>query len=217
MRVLIFSLCIVACLAQVSLKRGNGCVRWINPTAGVVLSAPTGPFSQGAYVDTHCDMLDLAGNRGLFVNGSQSYLGGNLTDPVARREAKKNMVRQTFNNMLANANFSGAGKWDISNLVVMCWDLAECRPIVNEVEIEIWGPANVTFPNHPPRTIVGDISFNGLYCVDGNDGDDLYNFESSNSGQALCSNGKFGVGDLLEIKGRFWVRHRPHYFDDDDD
>lgn len=221
MRTLLVALALVAvALAQtapfpggVSPKRGNGCVRFVNPPG---LSLPTGPFSQGATVQPGCWSVDLAGNRGLFANNnSQPSLGDGLADPE-RRAAKKDMVRQVFNNMLNNAAFHGATKWDISNLIVFCYNLVDCRPIVNEVQIEIWGPSNATAPNHPPRTILGDISLNGLYCVSEEDPAAWVRGTAGPSGQVVCPAGFFGAGDFVEIKGRFWTDERPaslDYFD----
>lgn len=214
MRVLLIALgLVVLALAQtapfpggVSPKRGNNCVRWVNPPG---LSLPTGPFSQGATVQPGCWSLDLAGNRGLFPNGTQPSLGEGLTNATEVREAKKNMVRQTFQNMLTNAAFHGASKWDCSNLIVICYNLVDCRPIVNEVEIEIWGPSNATAPNHPPRTIVGDSSLNGLFCVSNEDPTAWVRGTAGPGGQVLCPAGYFGAGDFVEIKGRFWSSDRP--------
>lgn len=217
LRSLLIAAFAVACvLAQapfaggVSPKRGNGCVRWVNPPG---LSLPTGPFSQGATVQPGCWMLDLAGNRGLSPNGSQPSLGEGLTNAAARREAKKAMVRATFNNMLANAQFNGASKWDISNLQVFCYNMVDCRPLVNEVEIEIWGAPVPTAPNHPPRTILADMSLNGLFCVSDEDQTSYVRGTADATGQVTCPVGYFGVGDFVEIKGRFWTNDRPDSLD----
>lgn len=65
---------------------------------------------------------------------------------VAGDEAR---VRQAFMNMKLIAESDGASLQDAVRLVVYVTDMFRYRPIVNKVQIELWGKGP-----YPPRTII---------------------------------------------------------------
>jgi enamine deaminase RidA (YjgF/YER057c/UK114 family) len=58
-------------------------------------------------------------------------------------------VRQAFVNMQLVAASAGATLYDAVRLVVYVTDMIRLRPIVNQVQAELWGHGP-----YPPRTIV---------------------------------------------------------------
>lgn len=66
-----------------------------------------------------------------------------IDDPADR-------VRQIFNNMAAIARDSGSDLSEMTRLVVAVSDMARDRPIVNDIQKEIWGEDGP----FPPRTII---------------------------------------------------------------
>jgi 2-iminobutanoate/2-iminopropanoate deaminase len=95
---------------------------------------PTGTWSVGARAG---DFVFVAGMRG--INPATNTL-------VQGDEAR---VRQAFRNMQTIAASEGATLRDCVRLVVYITDMARYRPIVNQVQQELWrdGP-------YPPRTVV---------------------------------------------------------------
>jgi len=95
---------------------------------------PTGTWSLGARAG---DFVFIAGMRG--IDPQTNTL-------VAGDEAR---IRQAFGNMALIAQQEGATLRDAVRLVVYVTDMARYRPLVNQVQEELWGPGP-----YPPRTIV---------------------------------------------------------------
>jgi enamine deaminase RidA (YjgF/YER057c/UK114 family) len=95
---------------------------------------PTGPWSVASRAG---DFLYVAGMRGI--------------DPATNAlvEGDEPSIRQAFRNMALIAASQGAALSDAVRLVVYVTDMARLRPLVNQVQEELWagGP-------YPPRTIV---------------------------------------------------------------
>ena len=110
---------------------GEPGVRILSPDGAI---APTGTWSVGARAG---DFIYVAGMRGI--------------DPAGNRlvEGDEARVRRAFANMAAIAAAEGAVLADCVRLVVYVTDMARIRPLVNQVQEELWagGP-------YPPRTIV---------------------------------------------------------------
>jgi 2-iminobutanoate/2-iminopropanoate deaminase len=95
---------------------------------------PTGPWSLAARAG---DFVFVAGMRGIDPDTNALVHGA---------EAR---VRQAFRNMAEAARAEGAGLRDAVRLVVYVTDMSRLRPIVNQVQEELWGAGP-----YPPRTIV---------------------------------------------------------------
>jgi enamine deaminase RidA (YjgF/YER057c/UK114 family) len=123
----------------------NG-VRTLSPASAI---APTGTWSVGTRAG---DFVFVAGMRGIDP-ATNALVDGD----VAR-------IRQAFLNMQRIAESEGAGLRDAVRLVVYVTDMARLRPLVNEVQNDLWagGP-------YPPRTIVEVTRLNqdDIFEVDG--------------------------------------------------
>ena len=123
----------------------NG-VRTLSPAGAI---APTGTWSVGTRAG---DFVFVAGMRGI--------------DPATNAlvEGDRARIRQAFLNMQRIAESEGAGLRDAVRLVVYVTDMARLRPLVNEVQNDLWagGP-------YPPRTIVEVTRLNqdDIFEVDG--------------------------------------------------
>ena len=108
-----------------------GGVRILSPKGAI---APTGTWSLGARAG---DFVFVAGMRGI--------------DPATNAlvAGPEHRIRQAFQNMRAIAASEGASLMDCVRLTVFVTDMAALRPLLNEVQEELWagGP-------YPPRTIV---------------------------------------------------------------
>lgn len=95
---------------------------------------PTGTWSLGTRAG---DFVYVAGMRGI--------------DPETNTlvEGDLQRVRQGFENMLFIAESAGAAPEDAARIVVYVTDMNTHRPLVNQVQEEIWGDGP-----YPPRTIV---------------------------------------------------------------
>lgn len=108
--------------------------------AGVVTLAPeglfetTGTWSLGTRAG---DFVYVAGMRGIDPDTNQL-----VEDPKER-------IRQGFLNMQAIADSEGASLRDAVRLVVYVTDMYRFRPLVNEIQEELWGDGP-----YPPRTII---------------------------------------------------------------
>lgn len=96
--------------------------------------APTGTWSVGVRAG---DFVFVAGMRG--IDPATNAL-------VAGDEAR---IRQAFRNMQAVAASEGASLRDAVRLTVFVTDMDRLRPLVNNVQAELWGDGP-----YPPRTIV---------------------------------------------------------------
>jgi len=123
----------------------NG-VKTLSPAGAI---APTGTWSVGTRAG---DFVFVAGMRGI--------------DPATNAlvEGERARIRQAFLNMQHIAESEGAGLRDAVRLVVYVTDMARLRPLVNEVQNDLWagGP-------YPPRTIVEVTGLNqdDIFEVDG--------------------------------------------------
>jgi enamine deaminase RidA (YjgF/YER057c/UK114 family) len=123
----------------------NG-VRTLSPAGAI---APTGTWSVGTRAG---DFVFVAGMRGI--------------DPATNAlvEGDRARIRQAFLNMQRIAESEGAGLRDAVRLVVYVTDMARLRPLVNEIQNDLWtgGP-------YPPRTIVEVTRLNqdDIFEVDG--------------------------------------------------
>ncbi|MFN0304008.1 MAG: RidA family protein [Burkholderiales bacterium] len=106
-------------------------VRTLSPAGAI---APTGPWSVGTRAG---DFVFVAGMRGI--------------DPATNTlvEGETARILQAFRNMERIVQSEGATIRDAVRLVVYVTDMARHRPIVNDVQEQLWG----TGP-YPPRTIV---------------------------------------------------------------
>jgi 2-iminobutanoate/2-iminopropanoate deaminase len=97
--------------------------------------SPTGPWNVAARAG---GFLFVAGMRGI--------------DPATGRLVEGDLarVRQAFENMRHIAERQGASLRDAVRLVIYVTDMKVHRPLVNQVQQELWG-AGVAFP---PRSIV---------------------------------------------------------------
>jgi 2-iminobutanoate/2-iminopropanoate deaminase len=95
---------------------------------------PTGTWNVGVRAG---DFVFVAGMRGI--------------DPVTNMqvEGAEARVRQAFHNMRTVVEAVGGGLHDAVRLVVYVTDMGRYRPIVNQIQEELW--ADLAFP---PRTIV---------------------------------------------------------------
>ena len=123
----------------------NG-VSTLSPAGAI---APTGTWSVGTRAG---DFVFVAGMRGI--------------DPATNAlvEGERARIRQAFLNMQRIAESEGAGLRDAVRLVVYVTDMTRLRPLVNEVQNDLWagGP-------YPPRTIVEVTGLNqdDIFEVDG--------------------------------------------------
>ena len=108
----------------------NG-VRTLAPEGGII---PTATWSLGTRAG---DFVFVAGMRG--IDPETNTL---VPDAEGR-------VRQAFMNMQLIAESEGATLRDAVRLVVYVTDMYRYRPIVNQVQEELWGDGP-----YPPRTII---------------------------------------------------------------
>jgi enamine deaminase RidA (YjgF/YER057c/UK114 family) len=106
-------------------------VRFLTPAGAI---APTGPWNVAARAG---DFLYVAGMRGI--------------DPTTNRliQGDEARIRQAFLNMARIAQSEGAALEDCVRIVVYVTDMFRLRPLVNQVQEEMWQPGA-----YPPRTIV---------------------------------------------------------------
>lgn len=108
----------------------NG-VRTLTPEGGII---PTATWSLGTRAG---DYIFVAGMRGI-----DPELNALVPDAEGR-------VRQAFLNMQLIAESEGASLQDAVRLVVYVTDMYRYRPIVNQIQKELWGEGP-----YPPRTII---------------------------------------------------------------
>lgn len=113
------------------MRRQGTRVEVLSPAGAIT---PTGPWSLATRAG---DFIFVAGMRGIDP----------ATNALVEGEAAR--IRQGFANMLAIATAGGAGIEDCCRIVVYVTDMARLRPLVNQVQAEIWGARSF-----PPRTIV---------------------------------------------------------------
>jgi enamine deaminase RidA (YjgF/YER057c/UK114 family) len=95
---------------------------------------PTGTWSLGARAG---DFVFVAGMRGI--------------DPATNMlvDGAEARIRQAFLNMKTIVAAAGGSLRDAVRLVVYVTDMDRYRPLVNQIQEELWGG-----PPYPPRTIV---------------------------------------------------------------
>jgi enamine deaminase RidA (YjgF/YER057c/UK114 family) len=118
-------------LATMAVARSPNGVKTLAP-AGAIKT--TGPWAHGTRAG---DFVYVAGMRGI---DPQTNI------PVAGEEAR---IRRGFLNMKEVAESEGASLRDCVRIVVYVTDMLWLRPLVNEVQEELWGSGP-----YPPRTIV---------------------------------------------------------------
>lgn len=106
-------------------------VKTLSPAGAI---KPTGTWNLGTRAG---DFVYVAGMRGIDPNT-------NTLVPDA-----KDRVRQAFKNMQLIAESEGATLRDAVRLVVYVTDMYRYRPLVNEIQEELWGKGP-----YPPRTII---------------------------------------------------------------
>ena len=101
---------------------------------------PTGPWSIVADAGA---TVYLAGLRGI--------------DPATNRpvDGALERVRQVFANLRLAIASVGLGLDSVMRLTIFVTDMAEHRPLVNQVQQEVWGAGP-----YPPRTIVQVVALN---------------------------------------------------------
>ncbi|MFC4402516.1 RidA family protein [Gracilibacillus xinjiangensis] len=117
-------------LPTISIAETNG-VKTLSPEGAI---EPTGTWDLGTRVG---DFVYIAGMRGIDPETNEL-----VEDPTER-------VRQAFKNMELIAESEGASLQDATRLVVYVTDMYRYRPIVNEIQEELWGDGP-----YPPRTII---------------------------------------------------------------
>ncbi|OMP68165.1 translation initiation inhibitor [Domibacillus epiphyticus] len=95
---------------------------------------PTGTWNLGTRAG---DSIYVAGMRGIDPE----------TNALVKNE--KDRIRQAFLNMKLIAESEGASLQDATRIVVYVTDMFRYRPLVNEIQQELWGDGP-----YPPRTIV---------------------------------------------------------------
>eukprot|EP01098_Paradermamoeba_levis_P007385 TRINITY_DN3047_c0_g2_i1.p1 TRINITY_DN3047_c0_g2~~TRINITY_DN3047_c0_g2_i1.p1 ORF type:complete len:240 (+),score=81.78 TRINITY_DN3047_c0_g2_i1:72-722(+) len=176
--------------AQVNVGTGSKCVGYVNPPPPGMFP-PTGTWSIAAFVkDPNCIPIHVAGMRG--INAST-----NTQISLNQVNGLTEVVRGAFENMLTNAATLGASKYDCAEILVFARKMPEVRTVVNAVQTELWGAFSQNTPVHPPRTIIAEVTFNGAVrevspgvWVDG---------AGAPANSTL-------VGDVVEVKGTFYVR-----------
>ncbi len=173
------------------------CVKYSNPAGAI---STTGTWSIASEItNDDCVPINIAGMRGITPNNNTQV---SLTQPngVYLR------VKQAFLNMIYNAESFGAYATDCSRVVVFVRDMVSIRPIVNQVQTEIWGPVTAANPTpYPPRTILQIDAFNGLTC-EYSTGAKWRQGTAGPNGQVVCEAGGIPIGDILEVEGTFYVR-----------
>lgn len=101
---------------------------------------PTGPWSLGSRAG---DFVFVAGMRGIDPATDTLVVGD---------EAR---IRRAFLNMQQIAKSEGASLSDAVRLVVYVTDMNRIRPLVNKVQLELWGDKPC-----PPRSIVEVAALN---------------------------------------------------------
>src|SRR5205823_7991986 len=106
-------------------------VETLKPTGAI---KPTGAWAVGTRAG---DFIYVAGMRGIDPK---------TNTPIEGDEAR---IRQGFLNMKLIAESEGASLRDAVRIVVYVTDMFRFRPLVNQVQEELWGQGP-----YPPRTIV---------------------------------------------------------------
>jgi enamine deaminase RidA (YjgF/YER057c/UK114 family) len=121
-------------------------VRYLSPAGAI---APTGTWSLASRAG---DIVFVAGMRGIDPATNELVTGD---------EAR---IRQAFRNMEHIAASQGASLRDAVRLTVYVTDMERYRPLVNQVQAELWsgGP-------YPPRTIleVSALNQGDIFEVEG--------------------------------------------------
>lgn len=121
-------------------------VRYLAPEGAI---EPTGTWSLASRAG---DYVFVAGMRGI--------------DPVTNTlvAGDENRIRQAFVNMVEIAGSEGASLADIVRLTVYVTDMDRYRPIVNQIQEEIWSDVP-----YPPRTIleVSALNQDDIFEVEG--------------------------------------------------
>lgn len=129
---------VLSALTQISIAQAqeplplspNG-VRTLSPEGAI---KPTGTWNLGTRAG---DFVYIAGMRGIDPQTNEL-----VSEPEAR-------IRQAFTNMQLIAESEGATLRDAVRIIVYVTDMYRYRPIVNQVQAELWGDGP-----YPPRTIV---------------------------------------------------------------
>ncbi|MCM3785037.1 RidA family protein [Neobacillus mesonae] len=134
---------------------------------GVVTLSPEGAIQSTGTWDLATragDYIFVAGMRGIDPETNQLVAG------------EKNRIRQAFKNMELIAESEGASLQDATRIVVYVTDMYRYRPLVNEVQEELWGDGP-----YPPRTIieVDRLNQDDIVEVEGT----FYSPESKNNGK----------------------------------
>lgn len=112
-------------------------IELLSPTGAIT---PTGTWSVGSRAG---DFVFVAGMRGI--------------DPDTNKlvDGDENRIRQAFLNMKLIAESEGAALANAVRLVVYITDMNKYRPLVNQIQEELWLGSKF-----PPRTIVEVSSLN---------------------------------------------------------
>jgi 2-iminobutanoate/2-iminopropanoate deaminase len=143
---------ILAAIAILTLTGATGCVgatpasaQEVSPN-GVRTLAPSGaikPTGTWSVATRAGEFIYIAGMRGIDP----------ATDALVQGDEAR--IRQAFLNMKLIAESEGATLRDAVRLVVFVTDMFRYRPIVNQIQAELWGQGP-----YPPRTIIEVVRLN---------------------------------------------------------
>ena len=117
-------------------------------------------------------------------------------------EGLKERVREALRNAKRLARNYGTDYDDFMRTQWYVFDIQIMRPIVNAVqsELEFWGrQPSYLEPKYPNRAIVGDMTFNGLDCLNPTTGGIYRGTLNPATGQVPCRAGDKGIGDVAEV------------------
>jgi hypothetical protein len=121
-------------------------------------------------------------------------------------EGLKERVREALRNAKRIARHYGADYDDFVSTHWYVFDIQIMRPIVNAVqsEPEFWGQQpSFREPKYPNRAIIGDMTFNGLDCLNPSTGMIYRGTLNTATGQVQCREGDKGIGDVAEVSVDF--------------
>ena len=176
----------------------TGCLAWLHWSNQ---PPPTGTWSNGHVIAPDCEHGPTIAVRG-WIHTHTSSAQTDIAAAPNQTEGLQERVREALRNAKRIARNYGANYDDFIRTQWYVFDIQIMRPIVNAVqsEPEFWGlqPSSVE-PKYPNRAIVGDMTFNGLDCLNPNTGGIYRGTLNPATGQVQCRLGDQGIGDVAEV------------------